>query len=245
MAELMRQLLLEKVPPPKVALPPPPADRRNLEGTWIANQLSQLRYTTGMDGKPLALTPEAQRLLDRRVKATYQEHEPYGNAAAYCLPPGMPWMSGLIYPFQIYQTGDAVIFVFSEYHMVWNVRLNASHRSDGAREFMGDSVAHWDGDTLVVDTVNFKQPLWIDPDGSPTSADAHVTFRIRRTGKAGDLMEMVVTIDDPKMYREPWSFAHTYAWRPDMEFFNEYDCETQLSGPDALARFGLRPEPKP
>lgn len=243
MQALMQRLLLEKAPPPVESLPLPPADRRNLEGTWIGNQVSALRHRQDKDGRPLALTAEAQRILDRRVKATYVDHVPYANAAAYCRPPGAAWQLGLLYPFQVYQSGKAIIFIFSEYHTAWTIRLEQAHRDAGARDYMGDPVGHWDGETLVIDTARHKQPLWLDPDGSPGSADAHLTFRIRRTGAGGDGLEIVTTVDDPRMYASPWSFVRTYSWRPDMEFFNEYDCESQVGGPDALERFGLRPEP--
>lgn len=237
----MKEIMLMKAPPPKVALAPVPTDPHNLEGAYIGNQLTQLRTLTDMNGQSVPANDKAKAILARRVKGTYEERKPYGNAAGLCLPPGQPWQLGVLYPFQIYQTKSATIFVFSEYHTQWAIRMNAKHRA--VKEYMGDSVGHWEGDTLVVDTVGFKQPLWLDADGSPGSADTHLTFRIRRI-KDGQQLEIITTIDDPVYYKAPWSMAHTYAWRPDMEFFNEYDCETQLSGPDAFDLFGLRPEPK-
>ena len=73
--------------------------------------------------------------------------------------------------------------------------------------------------------------------------NARITFRIRRTQEGGPGLNIVTTIDDPENYTRPWSFERTYSWRPDMEFFVEYDCETQVSGPDAIPQFGLKPEP--
>ena len=214
-----------------------------LEGAWIGNQFTDLRYTRDIDGQPIPFTPRGQEILDRRVKATYVDSTPYANAAAYCIPPGMAWQVGVLYPFQILQTKSAVIFIFSEYHTVWSVPLDA--RPDRPPEYMGNARGRWDGDTLVVETDNYKQPTWIDADGSPTSDKAKITFRIKRIvntdGTPG--LEIVTTIDDAEMYTRPWSFSRTFVWRPDMEYFIEYDCESRVSGPDAISQFGLQPEP--
>lgn len=242
--EMMQKILLEKVPPPIEELPPPPADHKILEGAWVGNQVTELRIVRDLNGDPVPLTSKARAILDRRVQANYAEGAPYGNAGAKCLPPGAPWQLGLLYPFRIFQTEGAVTFMFSEYHTVWNIDLENGGADAGSRPYMGNAVGHWDGDTLVIETGDYKLPLWIDADGSPASANAKISLRVRRIGEAGDQLEIITTIDDPEMYTRPWSFRRTYVWRPDMELFYEYDCERQLGGEDALQQYGLRPEPE-
>lgn len=238
---MLQTLLREKLPPPVEALPPPSPDPRNLEGTWIADQLTQLRLERDMYGNKLPLKPNAQRILDRRVKANHVDFMPYANAGAACRPPGQPYQFGLIYPFQILQTQEALLFVFSEFHTVWGVHMNESR--DAAREYMGHSVGHWDGNTLVIETTHYKQPLWIDSEGTPTSIDAHLTFRIRRIDYGEPKLEIVTTVNDLAMYSTPWSIVRTYVWRPDFVPFQEYDCEPQVSPPGALRQYGYQPEP--
>ena len=69
--------------------------------------------------------------------------------------------------------------------------------------FNGYSVGKWDGDTLVVQTIGFKDQMWLDRNGSPMSDAARITERFRRPtfGK----MEIEITVDDPKVYTKPWT----------------------------------------
>ena len=236
-------------PPP--ALPPLPADApkpspdpRNLEGTWFHDQRLVFRVETDLYGNRLPFTAKGQRIRDRRVKSTYEDGLPYANASAECKPPGQTWQLDLNFPFQIYQSSKEIVFVFQEYHGMWNIRMNQPHRNSGPREYFGDSVGRWDGDTLVVDTVRYKQGLWIDVDGTPTSAEAHLIQRIRRIDYGGPKLEILTTVDDPEMYTTPWSIVRTFAWRPDKVIFEEYNCEWQVGTPGALTRYGLVPEPE-
>jgi len=83
----------------------------------------------------------------------------------------------------------------------------------------------------------------VDVDGTPASAQAHVTHRIRRIDYGGPRLEIVTTNDDPELYKAPWSIVRTFAWRPDKMIFDEYNCEWQVGTPDGLSRYGLVPEP--
>lgn len=236
----MLVILKEKLPDPLQPLPAPPADLRNLEGTWIANQLTQLRTRFDMNGKPVPINDAAQEILQRRVKATYEQGYPYANAATLCRPPGQPWQIGMLYPFQILQSPGAVTFMFSEYHTIWNISL--SDVTDGGKAYMGISQGYWDGDTLKVTTKGYKQALWLDPDGTPISENATLSFSIRRLPEAD--LEIITTIDDPVFYDKPWSLRTTFDWRPDMRVFAEYDCEPVVSAPDYLESYTLQPEDK-
>jgi hypothetical protein len=243
MQQLMEKFLKEKLPPPlEPALPAPSPDPRVLEGTWIADQLTLLRLERDMYGNSLPLNERARHILERRVRANYVDKTPYENAAATCRPAGQVWQLGLIYPFHVFQRKDALLFLFSEMHTVWSVRMNGSHRKSEP-QYMGDSVGHWDGNTLVVDTTGYRQPLWIDPDGTPASAGAHATFRIRRIDYGQPKLEIVMTVDDPAMYTAPWSIVRTFVWRPDFALFQEHDCEPRVNTPDKLREYGYQPEP--
>jgi hypothetical protein len=86
-----------------------------------------------------------------------------------------------------------------------------------------------------------KQPIGVDVTGTPASANAHITQRIRKLYQGHWFLEIVITLDDPAYYSRPWSWVRTFAWRPDKEVFEE--CEAQSgSVPDAEA-LGLVPEP--
>ncbi len=235
--------LNELAPPLPANAPKPSADPHELEGTYFHDQPLVFRMTTDAYGKALPYSDKGRRILDRRVKATYKDGTPYINASAACIPPGQQWQMDLNMPFQIYQTKNEIDFVFEEYHGVWKIRMNQPHRTSGPREYMGDSVGHWDGSTLVVDTISYKQAMWLDVDGTPASSNAHIVHRIRKISYGVPKLEIMTTIDDPQMYTSPWSNVRTFAWRPDMASFLEYNCEHQVGAKGGVERYGLSREP--
>jgi hypothetical protein len=87
--------------------------------------------------------------------------------------------------------------------------------------FNGYSTGKWEGDTLVVESIGFKDGLWLDTKGSPLTAAAKVTERFRRPsfGK----LEIDITIDDPKAYTKPWSIQVHQALALDTDLI-EFVC---------------------
>jgi len=75
------------------------------------------------------------------------------------------------------------------------------HDPDADPSYNGDSVGHWDGETLVVDTVNFNDDTWLGLDGWFHSTAMHVTERISRDG---DVLHYQATVEDPKVFTKPW-----------------------------------------
>ena len=86
----------------------------------------------------------------------------------------------------------------------------------------GDSVGHWEGDTLVIDTVNFNGKTKVDSIGHPQSDQLHVTQRWTRKDLGHLALE--ITIDDPKAYTKPWKNTRIFTLRPDWEIM-EFSCE--------------------
>jgi hypothetical protein len=226
------------MPPLPPDAPRPAADPRDLEGTWFHRDVLERHIARSMYGARLPLTPEARKILDHRV-ASAKAGKPIANASARCLPTGHPFQLDLNFPFTILQAREEIYFVFEEFHGVWKIRMNQPHRKLDPREYMGDSVGHWDGSTLVVDTVDFKEPMWIDATGTPLSRDVHMVHRIRKIDEDGPALEIVTTIDDPTMFTTQWSMVRSYAWRPDKFIFAEYNCEEQVGGPEGLASYGV------
>ena len=93
---------------------------------------------------------------------------------------------------------------------------------------MDDARAHWDGDTLVVETKNFHNRGWIASSGAgarlkgiPTSTRLHVVERYRRV--SDDTIMWTVTIDDPNVYTRPWTISIPLTQDPNYEIY-EYAC---------------------
>jgi hypothetical protein len=92
----------------------------------------------------------------------------------------------------------------------------------------GDSVGHWEGDTLVVDTVNFNEFTWLNAKGVPHSDDLHLIERYRLVGN-GQYLEVKVTAEDPKILAKPYGYTR-YFQRTNTEI-EQYVCTDDLVTP--------------
>lgn len=247
--------LLKTLPPPtkglkfpEMPLPPgmprPSSNLRDLEGVWFNANTLQFRIQKDMYGDDVPFNLAGAKVLARRVNSL-PAGTPYINASTLCRPPGQVWQLDINNPFHIYQSADLIEIPFEMYHSLWKISLNDAGSSEDHTEYMGRSVGHWEGNTLIVETRGFKQDLWLDVNGTPASANAKLTQRIRKVLDQGDpFLEIVTTIDDPAYYKRPWSIARTFAWRPNMLIFSEFNCEEQIGDPNYLPASGLIPEPK-
>ena len=106
---------------------------------------------------------------------------------------------------QIVQTPKFVVLLTETYHSFKIIPTDGRpHRDDVAPSYRGDSVGHWEGDTLVVDTTNFTDTNWMHAEGlvSFHSDALHIVERYRR--KDANTIEVDATIEDPKVLTGPW-----------------------------------------
>jgi hypothetical protein len=101
------------------------------------------------------------------------------------------------------------------------IPLNAKHPDDLLAGYMGDSVGHWEGDTLVVDVIGFNDKTWLAGTGTFHSEALHVTERYTRVDR--DRIDYEVTMDDPKVFTKPWTLRSTLMLR-DGTRVQEYVC---------------------
>jgi hypothetical protein len=129
-------------------------------------------------------------------------------------PPMLPVLYNNNY--QIVQTPDAVVILVEMVHDARIIRMNAQHESPALNKWLGDSVGHWDGDTLVVETVNFK------PENRfrGSSDKLKVTERFTRVD-AGTILYRA-TMDDPDAYKTPWTIEYPFLATPGPVY--EYAC---------------------
>ena len=93
--------------------------------------------------------------------------------------------------------------------------------------YMGDSVGHWEGDTLVVDTIGFNDKTTLDMGGMPHSDAMHVIERIRRIDD--NTLEDLITVDDPKTFTKPWTQRMRYKTSNDV--IQEDFCDNNKDAP--------------
>ena len=144
-----------------------------------------------------------------------------------CFPPGVPRIYLFNFPLQIAQIPGQVLMLFEYDHFVRRIYTDGRpHDSQQGPLWMGDSIGKWEGDTLVVDTVNFNDKTLIDRVGRPHSDALHVTERIRRIDQ--NFMEIAFTIDDPKAYTKPWGTKLIFEQKPTWKIMEQV-CEDNAS----------------
>jgi hypothetical protein len=143
-----------------------------------------------------------------------------------CFPPGMPYIYLQIFPMQIVQTPKEVIEIFEYDHNVRHIFIDGrKHPDDLTPTYNGHSIGHWEGDTLVVDTVGLNGKLWLDRLGHPESDQMHIVERIHRVDEK--TLQVDLTFDDPKAYPKPWTAVLKFRSRPDWDIM-ELICEDNI-----------------
>ncbi len=134
---------------------------------------------------------------------------------------------------QIVQTPDSVMILTEMVHDARTIRMNAQHLPKNIRQWLGDSVGHWEGDTLVVDTTNFTDKTRF----RGSTADLHVIERFTRVDEKTLLYRF--TIDDPATWVKPWTGEYT--WPATGAKIYEYAChEANYALKDILKGARLR-----
>lgn len=121
-----------------------------------------------------------------------------------CYLPGIPRATYLPYPFQIFQNASSLFFAYEYAGAVRDVFLK-DPGPPPVDSWMGQSVAHWEGETLVIDVKGFNDSTWFDRAGNFHSDKLHVTERFTRT--SADIISYEATIDDPETFTKPWKIA--------------------------------------
>jgi hypothetical protein len=155
------------------------------------------------DGRIPAMTPDAQK---RRQAALAALQRPAAgpedrSLSERCITYGSPQLTeGYQSYYQIVQTPTSVAIMTEMIHDVRLIPLDGSpHAPASVRQWVGDSRGHWEGDTLIVDTTNYKPRAFM----SVSSDKLHVIERFSRSGP--ETLKYEITIDDPEVWTKPWS----------------------------------------
>ena len=132
------------------------------------------------------------------------------TARSSCKPGGVPGfdvlLGGALF---ILQSPREVTMIFSGNAETRHIRLNASHSANPKPSWYGESVGHYEGDTLVVDTIGLNDKTFLDNYRTPHTEKLHVTERWRLI-ENGAKLEIVMTIDDPDTFNQPWQALRQY-----------------------------------
>jgi hypothetical protein len=202
-----------------LAAPAPmtPSGKPDLAGVWMGGG-----YTSNLakDLKPgeVSFQPWAAKLYDHRVE-THGVDDPQ----ARCVLSGVPREDVVPYPFKIMNTTDGeMVILYEALHSYRQIFMDGrALPKDPNPSWMGYSVGHWDGDTLVVQSAGFVDGNWLDNNGHPGTESLHLTERFRRPDFGH--LDIGVTVDDPKAYTKPWTVNLKFT-RTDTELI-EYVCD--------------------
>jgi hypothetical protein len=164
--------------------------------------------------KPEALAKRQENFKNRETADTLNK----------CYMPGVPRITYLDFPFQIFQTPKYTLIAYEYIHIYRTIFTDASKHIDGLDFWLGDPRGRWDGDTLVVDVTDFNDQTWFDASGDFHSDKLHVVERYTRTGP--DTLRYEATIEDPEVFTKAWKislplYRHT---EPNFRLL-EYECQ--------------------
>jgi hypothetical protein len=228
---------IHKLPPGGVT-PRTKDGHPDLSGVWFPNSAGQALNAARLAGEEDEVDEDARRQFDPKVnteekpsfqpwaatkiKAMTSTDSQLERPSVNCMPRGVPGMLATAYPIQIVSTPGQFVEL---------VELNNNFRvvSIGKREhtknpdplFNGDSVAHWDGDTLVIDTISLDERTWNDLNGWFHSDQERVIERISRPSE--NYLIYQLTIEDPKVLTKPWTSAPR-KWSLSHDALQEYYC---------------------
>ncbi|HET9268723.1 MAG TPA: hypothetical protein VFO31_11190 [Vicinamibacterales bacterium] len=205
----------------------------DLSGIWIAGGIALLfgedeaRRIAAADkaaGRPAPppREPPPYKPDAEKKRQEYLARRGIDDPMARCLLTGVPRITVRPLPFEIVQLANRVIILYEIHHAFRIIPTDGRpHPDDIEPSYLGDSVAKWEGDTLVVDVTGFNDKTWLAGVGTIHSEKLRVTERYRR-----DTYETIiydVTMEDPEVFTRPWHQQETFRLRPD-ERLREYEC---------------------
>ncbi len=207
-------------------------ERSKLTGTWDrytgatpADSQLDPRYTAAPRTSPPPLKPRYLAEWQARQRAAHEADlrgQPLFGGYAQCLPDGMPAMMMAMFPMEVLQTPGQITIIQEAYNQVRRIYLDQQQLApeDAEPGYWGHSVGHWEGDTLVVNTVGIKD--YVRFRDVPHSDRMQIDERIRLLSP--DLFEDRITVTDPAYLTAPWSFTWQYKRHPGYKMM-EYVCE--------------------
>jgi hypothetical protein len=182
---------------------------------------------------PPKLTPAAQAIVEA-FEAGKAEGRNLQNPAANCVPNGMPGIMRLPYPIEFTYSPGRVNILIETYSEIRRIYVDGrALPNDPDPFFNGHSVGHWEGDTLVIETIGISPQVYV-VNGLHATEKTRFVERITRVSH--DLLRDEITLTDPDLFAEPYVMVQNYKLEPDWEI-REYVCqENNRDAADAAGR---------
>jgi hypothetical protein len=196
-----------------------PAPGADFTGTWLMQRTATNGPPPDWEFTPMPkLTAEGRRIYDEKLQAD-AEGRAYKDDTGQCYPPGMPRFLTRVWPIQLIQLPTAIIMIQGFENQIRWIYLDGRKHPDPdytLPTYNGDSIGHWDGETLVVDTQNFETGHhWIQS-GVPVGEKLRIRERWRLT-EGGKVLEIQLTMTDPQYWEGEWVSTKRYNIRDDRD----------------------------
>jgi len=207
----------------------------DLSGYWKGTTQTRPGGNIGKDlpGWKLPLTPAGEAALKHNLTATV-------DPEAVCIIGGTPRHNASGLPFEVLQGANKIVFMYwYSYFRLVPFTAGLKHSDDPDPSFFGEEIGRWEGDTLVIDSIGFKdEKVWIDENANPHSDALHVVELWTRPDY--NHIHVDTLIEDPKFYTRSFTYARTWALGEPDEQIQEYSCSE--NNVDA-AHLGFGPGP--
>src|SRR6266508_275142 len=203
--------------PPAGPTPRTASGKVDFSGVWSKPYVPDMTKD-GRDQKGAAVLP-----FTPWGEAEWKKYDPAeGDYTGACLPFGMTRSVNTPEPMQIMQSDTYFTFLFEQNSWFTVVPIDGREHRKGIPTWFGDSVGRWEGDTLVIDTVNFNGRTRLDTIGHPHSDQLHLVQRFSRPDLGHISYE--ITVEDPKTFTKTFTNSLTFTLKLDWERL-EYTCE--------------------
>ena len=153
---------------------------------------------------------------------------------ASCWPVGVPGflLRPMTEPMYFVQTPKVVVMILASKQEVRHVYLTDKHSENVKTSWYGESIGHYEGDTLVVDTIGIDERTWVDGFGTPHAKQLHVVERFHLI-ENGKVLEANVHVEDPGAFTMPWNA---------IQRFRQYEAAVRQVGVERIAQLASVPE---
>jgi hypothetical protein len=230
------------------AIPRGPDGKPDFNGVWQPGSFRRGTWEEANAGSPLGGIPGAAQTPPPRAQGAPPAREPapyqpwaakkvlesfnrraIDDPTAFCLAPGVPRVTSVgLFPMQIVQTPQNIVMLYEYMNTHRVIPMNVKHPDDLEPTFMGDSVGHWEGDTLVVDVTGFNDRTWLIGAGTFHTEALHVTERYTRVDR--DTIQYEARMEDPMVLTKPWVFRTNIMLREGTRL-REYECQENNQDP--------------
>ena len=203
----------------------------NFMGTWLMQRTATNGPPPDWEFHPMPkLTAEGQRIYNEKLQAD-KDGVAYKDDAGACYPPGMPRFLTRVWPIQVIQLPTAIVMIQGFENQVRWIYLDGRKHPDPdvtIPSFNGDSIGHWEGSTLVVETQNLEPGHhWIQS-GVPVGEALRIVERWTLT-EGGKVLEIQLKMTDPQYWAGDWISTKRYNIRDDRDIFEVHCIAAEMA----------------